>query len=141
MGQAPLFVDRIRNGTPQTFANADGTSAKTIWTVPASGVAGEHVSHIMVAGNNDAALTVFLDVVIGGTAYPYSWATLATSSGAGAIRTVNLLDPTYAQGLDADRPALDLQPGASLQVRLSAAVASGRSVSVVPTGGTYTEGA
>lgn len=113
--------------TPKTpvlaFANADGTTFKTLAT---GGSLGTRIDSV-AASNGDAANPAILQLAIqvSGVDYPLGEVTVPAGAGTnGTAKSVSLLNPTDIPALaQAESGALWLASGASLRVRTKTAIA------------------
>lgn len=129
MATTPQFVS-----TPNTigvnYANADGTTAKTIFTA-ASG--GSRVDALVVSTTDTAANTVVLNLVKSAVTYTLGSYTLTPSGSLGVPKAMDLL--TLIPGLGA--LGLVLKTGDTLTLALGTAITAGQTASVVVIGGDF----
>ena len=129
---SPIFVAAVNNAAT-SFANADGTAAKTVFT---AGANGSRVQAIAVVNTDTAAYDVVLSYngatqLLGRVSVPLS------SGNTNAAPTVNLLaSAQFAPFLDADG-SLRLPGGVTLQLAMGSAIAAGKSLFVTVLGGDF----
>lgn len=130
----PIFQNGVKNGTPVTFVNADGTTEKTIFT---AGADGSLVDSVFVTSDDTSA--VVLDVFINDltTSFLIGSVNVPTLSGTdGTTDGINLLDITLLPALQSGG-SLPLQATFKLNVAPQAAVTAAKTVTITPAGGDY----
>jgi len=133
MASTPQFI-ATPNVVLTKFANADGTTAKTIFT---AGSSGSRVTMISVAGNNDATIDVNLYVTISSVNNIIAQFSLPLSSGSTKWIVISMLDPDLIVWLDRNEPSILLPSSATISLGMGTALTSGRGVDVVVFGGDF----
>ena len=132
--QLPTFVKQPQNGKAQ----ANNTTNTNVYT---AGGNGTKVVGVIACSNHSAAVACTLEILNGSTLYPLGTANVIQGSGTSvANAAVNLLANTICPGLPVDsdgNPYILLVSGDSLQITLSAAVASPNVVSVTAITGDF----
>lgn len=136
---SPVFVASVKTGGVQ-FANADGTTLKTLYT---AGANGSRIASIFVSTTDTSANNIGLYIQVGGagTAYPIGAISAAALSGAlnGAtapVAGINLLTLSSIPALQSDGSLL-LGAADVLQASVGAAVTAAKTLTLVVQGGDY----
>jgi len=122
------------NLTEVTFVNADGTTAKTVFTAATDGSLLKHIN----VTSDDTTDPVLLDVFIndGSTAYLIGRVGVTTLSGTdGTEPATDILDPGMIPGIGAQ--GLFLPTGYTVEVGPSAAITAAKTVTIVAIGVDY----
>lgn len=126
----PIFVQTPKIGVA-TFANADGTTKKTIAT---GGTDGSKVTGITATSTDSVARVVQLWLTRSAVSYALTAASLAVTSGTdGTTPTTDLMSTTLWPGLSIDgsgQAFLLLQSGDTLQASMAVAVTAAKAVDV-----------
>ena len=126
----PVFVQTPKI-TPQTFANADGTTKKTIFT---AGANGSKVVAILAGSTDTAARTAQLWLTRSAVSYLLGTVVVAIGAGSdGTARTANLMPSTLMDGLPLDNDGqryLYLESGDTLQVGFTVAVTAAKQIDI-----------
>ena len=133
MATSPQFVS-VPNVSAVTFVNADGTTAKTLWT---PGSNGGRLGSISAVSDDTAAVSAQLYVRLSGTNYKIG--TVSVPIGAGATTSVislNLMVLSVLPFLDSDG-ALRLPSGSSVMIAPIAAVTAAKTATFVAFGGDF----
>jgi hypothetical protein len=129
----PIFLGSVVAAT-QSFNNADGTGAKTILVAGADGAA---ITNLTAVSTSSAAEIAVLELDDGSTTVRLGEVSIPIGAGTdGATAAKNLLDATAMPGVFQADGSLLLGAGATLSVKMKAAVTSGV-VEVAGQGGQY----
>lgn len=126
MAANPIFVGVI-NTEVQEFDNADGTTAKTIFT---AGASGSRVDAIVLCTDDTAAKFAHIAVVRGGVTYKIARVTLNYGA---AITSTNILANIAGIG----QLGLVLESGDTLTLGYEAALTAGKVSQVLVLGGDF----
>lgn len=129
----PLMLGAANN-VAVDFENADGTTPQDLQTGATDGT-----KVLAVNACNTESSTVYVDVFFydGSAAWLLGRVPVAAEAGTdGAEPSVNLLNPAYISGLDANGE-LFLGSGEKVQVAPSAAITASEKLTVVSLGGDY----
>lgn len=134
MATTPQFV-----ATPRVHAlvitDAEGTAELSF---ASTGSNGTKFTALSVVSNNSANTSIFLILRIGSTSYIIGEVFVPASPNENTWQIVNGFDPNNLIWLDRQEPGLPALPGAaSLRLRMSSAVAPGRSIHVTIFGGDF----
>jgi len=117
-----------------SFANADGTTVKTIYT---AGVEGALIDNIAVVSDDTSAVILVLTYNDGTTDFPIGEVSIPVGSGTdGSSPAVNLLSATAMPFLQAGG-GLPLGNAHSLKINAKSAVTAAKTVTLVAFGGNY----
>lgn len=136
MSSSPQFITTVRNPV-QSFANADGTSFKSVFSAGASG------SRIdtLFGTNTDTANAYVVQLSIRKSSVDYVIGEVNIPIGAGtngSAKSVAMLNATDIPGLAyTENGALYLETGCVLRARVKTAVAGVNTVSLVGVAGDY----
>lgn len=120
MASQPIFPGTIKNGGV-AIANADGTTKKTLYTPPATGV---RVDQIRVCSSDTAAVVLVFTLTVSGVDQPLGEVQVPAGSGTdGSTLWIDALT-----SLNNDQPMF-LASGTTLKVNAKAAVTAGKTVS------------
>lgn len=125
----PIFTAVANNGVQQ-FANADGTTKKTLFT---PGANGSRIDRILVTSNDTAAVTLQVYVTVSAVNYHLVDVTIPIGTGYTTVVAMDIL-PTVLRSLGGSLtlPTAHVLKGAAL-----AAVTAAQVVDVVCVGGDY----
>lgn len=126
---SPIFTITPRNDGVQ-FANADGTTKKTLLT---GGTFGTRVEGISVTSNDTVTVNIAMYLTVGGTDYYIGNIVLPAGSGYTSVNRVDAASILAVGGLE----AIILAPGVVLKANAVAAVASGKVVDILVTSGDF----
>ncbi len=130
----PIFLNSI-NYTPISFINADGTTAKKVFTPEATD--GGAVMQINVTSTDTSDVVMQVNVNNGSTSFLLGSVNVPAGSGTnGVLPSVNILDPSMITGLQNDG-SLTVLGGHTVQVNPVSAVTATFSVDIVPQSGDY----
>lgn len=114
------------------FVNADGTTAKTLYTV---GAEDARLLSLTVVSDDTAAVNIQILLGIGGTDYPIGTVNVPIASGSnGTVNGIDLINATAIPGLPVDangKRYLPLEAGVVLKVKPLVAVTAAKTVSIV----------
>lgn len=130
MATAPFFFGTPKNTKLQLGIN-DGTSARAVMSGAANG---SKVVAVIATSDDTAAKDLKIGIIKSGTFYPIAAKNIPITAGqVSSVAAVNMLDPSYAQGLPVDndgQPYLFLESTDQLGAALIANVTSGKLISV-----------
>ncbi len=130
MAVAPQFVS-----TPNTaftkFANADGTTKKTVFT---AGSNGSRLEALSIASNDTTANVAIIYVSNGGTDYQLVGVSIAVVGNTVVLNVNALANLGWTTTMDG---GIVLKNGDSIKVSMNAAVTSGKEVDVHAIGGDF----
>ena len=133
----PIFPQAINLGL-QTIANADGTTAKTIFT---AGANGSKVQTIEISSTDSVNRDVQLFIKRSGTSYLLATVQVKVNAGnANNVPSTNILGSTQLPAIAVDangNPTLFLQSGDTLTMATTTTVTSGKQLSIVSNGGDF----
>lgn len=131
----PIFLNSV-NYTAASFVNADGTTAKTIFTPDATD--GGALMQINVTSSDTSPVVMQVNVVdSGATSRLLGSVIVPTLSGTdGVVASVNILDSAFITGLQNDG-SLTVKGGETVTVNPVGAVTATFQVDVIPQGGDY----
>lgn len=130
MASSPQFISSP-NTKGTSFANSDGTTAKTIFT---PGSNGSRVHAISIVSTDTSARDITLAIVQSSVAYIIARFTLAAAS---TITITNGLDNYLMPWILSSDPYLILQNGTTLQANMEATITSGKKVDIAVFGGDF----
>jgi hypothetical protein len=135
MSAAPSFIATPRNPVV-AFANADGTSFKSIMT---AGALGSRLDTLMASSSDTVSNILQLAVQKSGVDYVIGEVTVGALAGTnGVAKSVAALNPTDIPGLTyTENGAIYLETGAVLRGRMKTAVAGAFAVQLTGIGGDY----
>lgn len=129
----PIYPQTVRNAVV-SFANADGTTVKT---VIAGGTNGTIVSALTVSSTDSANRDLKLWLTVSGTDYLLSTTQIPLNSGnTNAVAPVDLMRASMAPGLAYDAMGnriIHVANGSTLRASMGSAVTAATTVSVVVT--------
>lgn len=135
MSSSPAFIASPKNPVV-AFANADGTSFKTLMT---PGASGSRLDSLSASSTDSVSNVLQLAVNKSGVDYVLGEVTVPANAGTnGTVKSVACLNPTdipcltYTEG-----GALYLESGAVLKARMKTAVAGAFTVQLIGLGGDY----
>jgi hypothetical protein len=135
MSASPAFVATPANPAV-AFANADGTSFKTLMTPAASG---SRLDTLIASSTDSASNVLQLAVQISGVDYVIGEVTIPANAGTnGSVKSVACLNSTDIPGLAyTEGGAIFLKTGSVLRARMKTAVAGAFAVHLLGIGGDY----
>ncbi len=133
MATSATFV-ATSNVSAVTFVNADGTTAKTLWT---AGSGGGRLGSISVVSDDTAAAPLALYVRLSGTDYRIGTVNVPIGAGnTASVVSVNLLVLSANPWLDSDG-SLKLPNGGIIKVGPLTAVTAAKTVTIVAWGADF----
>jgi hypothetical protein len=130
MATQPQFAS-VPNTTGAQILNADGTTAKTVWT---AGASGGLIQFVTLCSTNTAAVALVFELVIGATTHLLGRISIPSTT---TIASLGPWTSDYLPGLPSADPSAPLEAGAVLKARVETAVASGKQIDIVAFGGDY----
>lgn len=136
MASSPSFISAPKNPTA-SFANADSTNFKSVYTAGASGTRIDS----LIASNSDTTNAYMLQIALqkSGVDYVIGEVNLPAGSGTnGSQKSVAVLNTTDIPGLTyTESGALYLETGVILRARVKTTVAGANTVQLSGFGGDY----
>lgn len=136
--QTSLFLHTGVNAAAITFVNADGTTAKTVFT---AGSNDSDLKMLSITSNDTASVNMQVEYFDGSTAYLIGTVRAVTLTGTdGAANAVDLLNSTALPFLpvdDAGKRYIPVKTGHTIKVAPVATVTAAKTVTVVAIGYDY----
>lgn len=135
MAASPAFIASPKNPVV-AFANADGTTFKSLMTVGASG---SRLDSLIASSTDTVSNVLQLAVQVSAVDYVIGEITIPANAGTnGVVKSVAVLNPTDIPGLVyTENGALYLGVGSVLRARMKTAVAGAFGVQLVGLGADY----
>ncbi len=129
----PIFL-----GTPEgagiSFANADGTTAKTLFT---AGINGGAITQVTAVSDDTVDRIAVISFDDGTTSFKIGEVTIAAGAGTnGNVAAVNIFDITKLPNLDADGSYI-LKASTGLEINMKVAVTAAKTIDIVAVAGNY----
>lgn len=136
--QTSLFLHTGVNSSAVTFVNADGTTAKTVFT---AGANDSDLKMLTITSNDTATVNMQVYYRTGGTDYLIGTVRAVTLTGTdGSANSVDLLNSTALPFLpvdDAGKRYVPVKTGDTIKVAPLAAVTAAKTVTIVALGYDY----
>jgi hypothetical protein len=137
MTATPVFPQTLKNAV-QSFANADGTTAKTVATGAANG---SKIESLIVESTDTAARDIQVIINISSTAYQLTQISIPAGSGSNnSTPCVDVLKHAQFPGLASDalgNKYIYLANGNTLQIAMATTVTAGKQINVFAQGGDF----
>lgn len=135
MASSPAFIASPANPVV-AFANADGTSFKTLMT---AGASGSRLDSLFASSTDSASNVMQLALLKSAVSYVIGEVTIPANAGTnGTVKSVAVLNTTDIPGLAyTENGGLYLESGVVLQARMKTAVAGAFAVQLTGVGGNY----
>lgn len=133
MASSPNFVN-TPNVSATRFQNADGTTAKTVFT---PGSNGSRVHAIFATGDETTDRQITIALKQSSVSYVIDRFTLASGTTSRPISYWNVLDATRLTHLDPNDPGIILTAGQTLEANIETTISGSRNIYMFVHGGDF----